>query len=60
MWTDDGPLPETRAETGLVITQILDVAERSPKKALRRWAHYGTRSDPCSAADMAAPALALF
>ncbi|MGH6863563.1 MAG: hypothetical protein ACRECN_04720, partial [Methylocella sp.] len=22
-WTDDGPLPETRAETGLVITQIL-------------------------------------
>jgi hypothetical protein len=23
MWTDDGPFPETRAETGLVITQIL-------------------------------------
>ncbi|MGH6838301.1 MAG: hypothetical protein ACREDT_05800 [Methylocella sp.] len=22
-WTDDGPIPETRAETGLVITQIL-------------------------------------
>jgi hypothetical protein len=24
LWTDDGPIPETRAETGLVITQILD------------------------------------
>ena len=23
-WTDDGPIPETRAETGLVITQILN------------------------------------
>jgi len=23
VWTDDGPLPETRVETGLVITQIL-------------------------------------
>ncbi len=25
MWTDDGPIPETRAETGLAITQILGV-----------------------------------
>jgi len=24
IWTDDGPIPETRAETGLVITQILN------------------------------------
>ena len=24
-WTDDGPIPETRAETGLVITQILQI-----------------------------------
>jgi hypothetical protein len=23
MWTDDGPIPETRAETGLIITAIL-------------------------------------
>jgi hypothetical protein len=23
LWTDDGPIPETRAETGLVITRIL-------------------------------------
>lgn len=23
MWTDDGPVPETRAETGLIITRIL-------------------------------------
>jgi hypothetical protein len=25
MWTDDGPIPETHAEKGLVITQILSV-----------------------------------
>lgn len=25
VWADDGPIPETRVETGLVITQILDV-----------------------------------
>lgn len=25
VWTDDGPISETRAETGLVITQILGV-----------------------------------
>lgn len=24
LWTDDGPIPETRAETGLIITEILD------------------------------------
>jgi hypothetical protein len=25
VWTDDGPIPEVRAENGLIITQILDV-----------------------------------
>ena len=30
MWTDDGPIPETRAESGLVITQILNT---EPAKA---------------------------
>jgi hypothetical protein len=25
IWTEDGPIPETRAETGLIITEILDV-----------------------------------
>lgn len=24
LWADDGPIPETRAETGLIITEILD------------------------------------
>ena len=27
MWTDEGPVPETRAETGLVITQILNTEQ---------------------------------
>jgi hypothetical protein len=25
LWTDDGPIPETRAETGLIITEVLEI-----------------------------------
>lgn len=30
LWTDDGPIPETRAETGLIITEILDTEAPNP------------------------------
>jgi hypothetical protein len=34
MWTDEGPFPETRAETGLIITEILNSTKPEEKQIL--------------------------
>jgi hypothetical protein len=41
LWTDDGPIPETRAETGLIITGILDTEHRRPELVNAHQAHEG-------------------